>query len=172
MSTLPRHPTKNTSLDPSKSTSSPVSSISSVPAPSPTSSGPIPLFTESLEQVTTGPRVITPREPSLLTLCSMFWGNRRRTLTLSKVSSSYTVSSNHSAPHYDWRMFQPLVVVPVPVLVLSFSARSGKNILTECSLPSQSSHPPRSLRRSSNLTTLSCQHTTWLKTVTLPAVST
>merc|ERR1712083_777911 len=87
--------------------------------------------------VTTGPRVITPRVPNLLTQSSMLSERRPKVATAFEDSRSPT----------------PSVVVPDPVWELSSSPRSEKSTQTDRWSPTQLCHPPR-------CPTLSSSHTT------------
>merc|ERR1712183_459801 len=88
--------------------------------------------------VTTGPRVITPKVPNLLTPSSTLSERRPKVAIVSKVSKSPT----------------PSVVVPVLVWVPSLSPRSERNIQTELWRLSPFSHLQRSPIPSLNLITL------------------
>merc|ERR1740123_2109892 len=87
--------------------------------------------------VTTGPRVITPKVPSLSTPSSMSSERKPKVAIASKVSKSPT----------------PSVVVPDPVWEPSSSPRSEKSTQTESWPLSPSCHPQRSLIPSSSHTT-------------------
>merc|ERR1712166_1678654 len=82
---------------------------------------------DKLVPVTTGPRDITPREPSSSTPSLMSSERKLRVAIAFKVSRSPT----------------PLVEVPVPVWEPSSSPRSEKSTQTESWPPSPSCHPPR-----------------------------
>merc|ERR1711981_788892 len=92
---------------------------------------------DKLEPVTTGPRVITPRELSLLTPFSMSSERKPKVAIASKDSRSPT----------------PSVVVLDPVWEPSSSPRSEKSTQTESWPLSPSCHPPRCLIPSSSNTT-------------------
>merc|ERR1712021_305430 len=87
--------------------------------------------------VTTGPRVITPREPSSSIPSSMSLERKPKVAIASKVSRSPT----------------PSVVVPDPVWEPSSSPRSEKSTQTESWPLSPSCHPPRCLIPSLSHTT-------------------
>merc|ERR1711981_733080 len=102
------------------------------------SSDPITSFSDKLELVTTGPKVITLKVLNSSTPSSTSSEKKLKVVIVSKVSRSPT----------------PSVVVPDLVWVPSLSPRSERNIPTESWKLSQSSHPPRSLIPSLNLITL------------------
>merc|ERR1711934_1239620 len=86
-------------------------------------------FSDKLVPVTTGPRVITPREPSSLTPSSMSSERKPKVAIASKVSKLPT----------------PSVVVPDPVWEPSSSPRSEKSTQTESWPLSPSCHHQRYL---------------------------
>merc|ERR1711881_697379 len=94
-------------------------------------------FSDKPELVTTGPRVTTPRVPSLSTPSSMSSERRLRAVTAFKVSKLPT----------------PSVVVLDPVWEPSSSPRSEKSTQTESWPLSPSCHPPRCLIPSLSHTT-------------------
>merc|ERR1712166_827731 len=118
---------EDTCQEPSSWISSQVQWTLSEPDHSDNSSDQTTSSSDKLVPVTTGPRDITPRVPSLSTPSLMSSERKLRVAIAFKVSRSPT----------------PLVEVPDPVWEPSSSPRSEKSTQTESWPPSPSCHPPR-----------------------------